>query len=199
MSNDPNADYAISSMIGQMKENAYKEREVILWGEIDDNQELIVNRMLERIADKDIRNNEKKPIRMSISSPGGSVFSCLSIISQIETLKDEGFPIHICSYGSCMSAALFIYMTGSRRLAQRHTRFMLHHPGMGTVMPTFYSLEASKRLYEDLDQLWLRLKNLMIQYTRAEKSFLDKISSHDFDYYFFPEKGVELGIVDQII
>ena len=80
-----------AGLVEEMKLNAFKsERTIYIWEDINDNTAFVTNRMIENLCIPDINAN-KLPITIKISSPGGEVFSALSIVSAIEMAQENGY------------------------------------------------------------------------------------------------------------
>lgn len=192
-----------NKIVEEIKLNAYiNERTVYLNDlEIDEDTEFIVNRMFEKIVERDKKNGispeNAEPIILKISSYGGHVFASLSIISTIETLKDMGYKIIGMAYGKIMSGGFKIFISCSERICQRHTRFMYHQVQSYEYGHT--SVEGSKRKLNDLEELWRRCQDVILKYTKITQERLDEITKLDIDVYLWPEEAIKLGCVDKII
>lgn len=55
---------------------------------------------------------ERKPIQLFINSYGGSVYDGLALIDVIKRSKT---PVHTVCIGSCMSMALWVWLSGAKR------------------------------------------------------------------------------------
>lgn len=185
-------------IINEMKLNAYtNERTIYINEEIDSDTEFMVNRMFEKIVARDKKEGTKEPINLKISSPGGSVFATLSIIAQIESLREQGYIINGYTYGMCMSGAFKIFISCSNRYAQRNTRFLYHQ--VQDYEYGYTSVERTKRNLKDLEALWQRAQEVILKYTKISKEQLDLITREDRDVCMWSEEALELGVVDKII
>lgn len=192
-----------SRLIDEMKINAYiNERTIYLTDdEITEEVEFVVNRMFERIVDKDRKANiqpkDAEPIILKVSTYGGDVFATLSIISQVEYLKEIGYKIIGIAYGKVMSGGFKVLISCSERKCQRHTRFLYHQVQSYELGHT--SVEQSRRKLKDLEELWKRASEIILKYTKISKEKLDEITNNDLDVCMWPEEALELGVVDTII
>lgn len=177
-----------------IKIKALKNREIYIYGVVTEDTELVVNKMLDLLAKKDC----KKPIYLKISSEGGSMYAMFSIVSKIEELKAKGIEVIGISYGLCMSAGAFIFMACSKRISQKHTRFLIHEPLTFSGGESL-SVENTKRMYKDMESSWQRIKEITKRNTKVNDELLDKISNNDLDYFMWPEEAKCLGIVDEIL
>lgn len=191
-----------NKIVEEVKLNAYiNERTIYLNDDsIDEDTEFIVNRMFEKIVERDqksgINPENAEPIILKISSYGGSVYATLSIISTIEALKESGYRIIGKAYGKIMSGAFKIFISCSERICQRHTRFLYHQVQSYELGHT--SVEQSKRKLKDLEQLWQRCQDVIIKYTSITQEKLNDITEHDLDVNLWPEEAIALGCVDYI-
>jgi ATP-dependent Clp protease protease subunit len=188
-------------IVEEIKLNAYlRERTIYINEQIDEDVEFLVNRMFEKIVVNDDKDNipmeNREPIKLKISCPGGSAYSTLSIISTIEALKERGYKIYGYSYGACMSGAFKIFISCSKRFAQKYTRFMFHQ--VQSFEFGHISLESSKRTVKDLEELWEKCKQIIMKYTTISEEFLNKISDEDKDVFMFSDEAIKYGIIDEI-
>jgi len=187
-----------NDLVDTMKLNMYlSERTVCIWEEITDNTSFLVNRMLENMEQKDKASGTKESITIKIDSIGGSVYACLSIISKIEELRSKGYEIITISYGKAMSAGLYIAMCGSKRYAQKYCRFLLHQ--LQSFEIGYNSVESSKRSLKDKEEIWNYMKKIIKEHTKIKDKFLNDITEYDKNEFFFSDRALELGIIDEIL
>jgi len=192
-----------NKIVEEIKLNAYiNERTIYLNDDtINEDTEFIVNRMFDKIVEKDqksgINPKDAEPIILKISSYGGSVYATLSIVSTIETLKDMGYRIIGKAYGIIFSGAFKIFISCSERICQRHTRFLYHQVQSYELGNT--SVEQSKRKLKDLEELWRRCQDIILKYTDITQNKLDEITKLDLDVSLWPEEAMIFGCVDKIL
>ena len=140
--------------------------------------------------DKDILPEKRHPITILIHSCGGDLYSTLFLIDMIKQSKT---PIRTVGMGFVASAAYYIYINGHDRLAFENTVFLQHD---GTI-----SIADSNSKVKDFidfnDLMEERIKEFILAQTKIDAEFYDK--TFDKEYYFFADKGKELGVVDKII
>lgn len=66
---------------------------------------------------------ERKPIQLFINSYGGSVYDGLALIDVIKRSKT---PVHTVCIGSCMSMALWVWLSGAKRFVGESATLMFH-------------------------------------------------------------------------
>lgn len=140
--------------------------------------------------DKNILPEKRQPITLLIHSCGGDLFSTLFLI---DIIKQSKTPICTVGMGLVASAAYYIYINGHKRLAFENTVFLQHD---GTI-----SIADSNSKVKDFmafnDLMEERIKESILSQTKITADFYDK--TFDKEYYFFADKGRELGVVDKII
>lgn len=192
-----------SRLIDEMKINAFvNERTIYLTDEeIVEDTEFIINRMFEKIVERDKKANIKpedaEPIILKISSYGGHVYAFLSIVSQIEYLKELGYKIIGIGYGKIMSGGFKILISCSERWCQRHSR-LLYHQVQGLEMGRT-SVESDRRRLKDMEEMWRRCQDIILKYTKITQEHLDIITREDRDVFLWAEEALELGAIDKIL
>ena len=140
--------------------------------------------------DKNIPTELRHPITILIHSCGGDLFSTLFLI---DIIKQSKTPIRTVGMGLVASAAYYIYINGHDRIAFENTVFLQHD---GTI-----SIADSNSKVKDFiafnDLMEERIKESILSRTKIDAEFYDK--TFDKEYYFFADKGKELGVVDKII
>jgi ATP-dependent protease ClpP protease subunit len=192
-----------SRVIDEMKLNAFLNERTIYINdnEIVEDTEFIINRMFEKIVERDnkagIKPENAKPIILKISSYGGDVFASLSIISQIEYLRDLGYWIIGIGYGKIMSGAFKILIACSERWCQRHSRLLYHQVQSFEMGRT--SVESDRRRLKDMEEMWCRCQDIILKYTKITQEQLDIITREDRDIYLWAEEALSLNIIDKIL
>lgn len=191
--------------IEQLKEKeCLDSRTIWINEEITENTEFMVLKMFDKIVDMDKKNKIKPEnadiIHLKISSYGGNVNSSLSIISKIESLKEIGYKIYGYAYGKVMSGAFKIFISCTKRFAQRNTDLMCHMPNHGEY-GGYYSMEDERRKYESLKRSWLRCKEIILKYTNIPEELLDEYIDKNDNLYFWADESIKqnMGIVDELI
>jgi ATP-dependent protease ClpP protease subunit len=143
----------------------------------------------ERGADKVILN---------VFSGGGSGFMGLAVADVISKFVKGGMEIETHAYGLVASAAVPIFVSGSKRISNRSTLFMVHESaiwefGFGYSKTTHSDVRAQKDMMDRMEEVYLRI--------------LAENSNRDFEFWkglekqttWFPaEQALEWGLVDEI-
>lgn len=178
-----------------------KDRILFIVGTIDFSTALVFNRLVEVLLERDRSEKftEKRPITIHIDTPGGDIFSGLSIVSTILSLREMGYVVNSKTYSACMSMGVLVSAVCTNRFSQKFTRFMLHSIASFSVGEVRTSLEGSKRQARELHELWEKFEGLLLTYTNIDKTFLDKLLEKEDEYNFWPEKAIEFGLIDYIV
>jgi len=174
------------------------ERSIYLQ-DVDSASSLQIIEALEKINRED-RDNERlyttnyelKPIKMIISSFGGSVYDGLAIIA---AMRQSVTPIHTYAFGAIMSMGLPIYSFGDKRFADEYTTFMYHDVGsgaIGKIADMEMDIKEGKRLRTILN-------DIICKNTKLKKADLARPIKEKEDWYFDAKYALEKGICDKII
>lgn len=142
--------------------------------------------------DKKMKNFEREPIHIHISSYGGSVNAMWMLIDAIETSKT---PVYTYCNGYCMSAAFQLFLAGHKRFIGKHATLMYHQ---------IYCWRSGK--YQDMvddrehmDYLNKEIEDYVIEKTKLTADDLIQIREKKKDTYFNAMEAVNLGIADMVI
>jgi len=162
-------------------ENSIKDRVIYIMKHIDEDltEKTISN--LEAMLKKD----DKKPIKIVISSPGGCAYSGLAIY---DAIRNSPVPMEITATGLVASAGLFIYLAGDIRKATSNVTFMSHLSSSETFGKTF-EMQIDVKESVRLDKLFLKLLE-----ERTEISWKNRLKYKDF--YFNYKIGKKLGVIN---
>ena len=131
-----------------------------------------------------------KEITMYINSPGGEVYSGLSIYDTMHIIKS---PVKTICVGLAASMASILLAAGKERYALPHSRIMIHQPlgGVkGQASDIVITAKEITKLKDELNQILA---------TKTGQS-LDKITiDTERDYYMTAEEAEEDGMIDEII
>lgn len=142
-------------------------------------------------ADKDIPVKDRKPIKLLIDSPGGSLIGGLIIADAIRLSKT---PVHTINMGAAYSAALLVFITGHRRFCYPSASFLFHEGSTGAIFMDAGKFRNYAAFY---DQLILRMKNYFLTYTDMTEEFYAE--KYKDDYWFFAQEAIEHGFCDEIL
>lgn len=180
----------------------HKGRTILFYEEVFEESALEVNRHLlnldERLYKKYRKelahvgvDNAKLPvINLRIHSPGGDVFSALSIIDVIRNLKCD---VHTWVDGSAASGGALIALFGKKRYIGKHG-FMLLHQLSGTQSGKYDDMQDELKNSEKIMKL---MKSICLEKTKISADELDIILKHE--WWLTSEECLNHGLVDRII
>ena len=167
---------------------------IMFYGEVNERNNKTLNKVL-RGLDKDLQTVKVKygvevPIKLYISSYGGSIFSAFSTVDTILTLRT---PVHTYIDGSAASAATLISVVGEKRYMHKNS-FMLIHQLSSVVWGKY---EEFKDEMENLDMLMTRIKEIYREHCTIPKKELTSILKHDL--WLDSTKCIKWGLADEIV
>jgi ATP-dependent Clp protease protease subunit len=179
------------------KENL--SRTLILNGEVD---ETTVTEIMQDICDineiddeneDNVVEYERAPIKLIVNSMGGSVYDGFALIGVIEKSKT---PVHTYCYGSAMSMALLILVSGHQRFGHKLSTFMYHecldqlpYEKLSTLNENLQETKRIMKVYDDY----------LISKTSLKRKQLDDSKKVKFDWYMSPEEALQYKLIDEIV
>lgn len=133
---------------------------------------------------------ENPPIHLYIHSPGGDVFSGLSICDAIDNCKTD---VYTYVEGSAASAATLIASRGNKRFINKRAFMLVHQPQMvwaGKHDEFIDEIENQKHIFN-------AVKDVYLQSCKIEDDKLEELLRHEL--WLPAEKCLEYGFVDEII
>lgn len=176
--------------------NYYKGKEHrLLWilGPVDESLYEIIQDIIEfNYEDKDIEPEKRKPIKLIMASPGGSLEVEQAVTAIIEASKT---PVYCIAIGMCASAASMIYLSGHKRYATRNASFLFHHGGCENLEGTYQQIVAFMEKYQaDVEEMSKFYK----EHTKFPADVIDE-NLAEGDWYISIDEACQNGIVDEII
>ena len=170
-----------------------EQRRIYINSEIDEN---IVDTAVYHILrynrlDKDTPIISREPIKIYINSPGGSVADGYALIDAIKLSKT---PVYTINLANCLSMALLIFISGHKRFCMPHAEFLLHDGSSGC----FDSVSKMQdRLKFESEQIEKMTKEYILSNTSITKEQYEMNMRKE--WYFLPQEGKSIGVVDSII
>ena len=134
--------------------------------------------------------DNKSPIHLYISSPGGSVLDGYGIIDTMNLIEA---PVYTYTIGLAASMGALIFLNGAKRYMLPHSELMLHQP-LGGVSGQASDIEITAnriiKMKKDINEMIATRCNLDIE--KVEK-FIDR------DRYFNATEAIHFGLADEII
>lgn len=170
-----------------------EQRRIYINSEIDEN---IVDTAVYHILrynrlDKDTPITAREPIKIYINSPGGLVADGYALIDAIKLSKT---PVYTINLANCLSMALLIFISGHKRFSMPHAEFLLHDGSSGC----FDSVSKMQdRLKFESEQIEKMTKEYILSNTSITKEQYEMNMRKE--WYFLPQEGKSIGVVDSII
>lgn len=174
-------------------------RTLVLSGEVDEDS---VSELIQDISDindfddeqeSNIVDYERTPIKLVVNSMGGSVYDGFALIGVIEKSKT---PVHTYCYGSAMSMALLILVSGHQRFGHRLSTYMYHecldqlpYEKLSTLNENLQETHRIMKVYDDY----------LISKTGMKRKQLEDSKKVKYDWYLSPEEALQYKIIDEII
>lgn len=166
----------------------------IIWldAEVGDDTLEIVKKIIQwNDEDGTIPVEGRKPIKILINSPGGSLSMNYTLIDTIALSKT---PIYGINMGVCMSAAAYIFLACHKRYMLEHARFLLHQGSADNISGSFAEIVAS---IEDYQEQVANLSKHVAKYTKyTEEEISENIVN---EWYIYKDEAIEKGLVDSVV
>jgi ATP-dependent Clp protease protease subunit len=133
---------------------------------------------------------EPNPIKLYITSGGGSVYH---VLSAIDTIKNMRIPVNTYVKGFAASAATLLSLSGKKRFITENSYMLIHE----IRSATWGKFSEIKDDFNNMTVLNDHIKNYYIKNTKLTKEELDEQLKQDV--IWSPEKCLEKGLVDEII
>lgn len=174
---------------------ALKQRKIFLNDYVTEDTIFECVYCLHRLMDIDNKVGTKEPIEIYINSNGGLLTECLSLISLIEQMKDDGYYITTINSGKAYSAGFFLSMIGTTRKAYRYSEYMYHSLSAGTggkMQTMIEDVECFKKSQE-------LIYHLVGKYTDIPIDELKELDRCKVDKYYTPEEMLKCKAIDIIL
>jgi len=140
--------------------------------------------------DKGLPKEDRKPIKLLINSPGGSLDVADSLISVIEA---SSTPIYGYAMGMVASAASTIYLACHKRFSLKNG-YLILHKGSANMSGNYNEMMQAVEDYQK--QVERMVKFYIERTTIPEEVIREKIKT---DWYIYTDDAVNSGIVDVVI
>lgn len=192
----------VNRILEEMKMNDYlKENTIYLDCEIDRESQIMFCRQLRRLANQELSKpiEQRKSIKVRISSFGGWVCSVFAMISDMEMWQEKGIIIETYCDGYTASGGSKILMAGTKghRFITRYGTVLIHQSnsykqGQSTLQ------EDIKEVEESLKD-WNTICDIFRKHTKLTEEDIDNFLEKNINFTYRPEECIKKGIVDQIL
>jgi len=136
-------------------------------------------------------NIESPPIRLHITSNGGSVYAAFRAINCMKSLT---IPIHTIVDGYAASAATMISVCGDKRYINKYSNMLIHELRSATSWNKMSELEDE---VENMKKIMDQIKDIYVDHTNLTRVELNKLLKRDMDWDV--NKCLQAGLVDEIL
>ena len=133
---------------------------------------------------------ERKPIKVYISTCGGDVVTLWSLMQAIQTSKT---PVWTINYSYAYSAGAELLTASHKRFAFKGTQTMFHR-GSCFFGGEQGVVESTKKHFDGIEK---KLTDFLLEHTQIDPKFYRKKAS--FDIYMDEEEALKNGVIDEII
>lgn len=170
-----------------------ENRRLYINGEIDSD---VINTIVYHIMrynreDHRIAIIDRKPIRLYISSVGGSVVDGYALIDAISTSKT---PVYTINQAYNYSMGFLIFLSGKKRFAMPNSTFLMHD---GSSVTCDSTAKAKDRMEFESNQVEKRTKEYIMSHTNINEKLYDE--KYRVEWYMYPEEAKKNGVCDYIV
>ena len=169
-----------------------QERKLYFNGEVND---MILDCFVKHIyqynaEDKGIPVDERKPIRIYLTSPGGSVDAGFELIDAIEASKT---PVHTINLGYEYSMGFLIGLAGHERYATKNAKFLMHD-GSSFIYNSGGKAQDQMKFNQRVEE---RIKQYVLDHSYLSEEEYD--ANLRVEWYLFADEAKEKGFIEHII
>lgn len=167
----------------------FRERVIYLNDDISD----FSLELFQKAFDEFERGDNPGPVRIEVSSYGGSVYDMLGMIDR---MRHSNCHVVTRGFGKIMSAATFILAAGDERIIGSNTWFMMHELSdwiAGTLKEQKISIKHNEALQNQMYKLYEKFAKGKTRHTTFKKLCDGQ------DCYKTAEETLKLGLVDRIL
>ena len=184
-------------MVTEPKNLEVVDNRIYFYSEVDRETVLDLNKTL-RIRHNSSVTEQKTmgvenpvPIYLYIQSYGGSIFSGLSAMDEVLSVRQQ-VPVYTIVDGCCASAATFISIVGTKRYMKPNAMMLIHQ--LTSSMWGKY-LEFQDEM-KNLDMMMEKIRAIYGTYSKVPLGKLDGILKHDL--WFDLKTCLRYGLVDEV-
>lgn len=153
-------------------------------------EEVVKHIIRYNIEDKDIPVDQREPIKLYITSPGGDVYAGFELVDVIESSKT---PVYTINLGYQFSMGFLLGLCGHKRYATKHSKFLWHDGTSGTI-------NSSAKVRDEIafqERNEERIREYVLAHTKIDPELYD--SKLRVEWYMFADEAKELGVTDYIV
>ena len=171
-----------------LEAKAYEARTIYVQGEINEESSAEFIREIIELN----RQNDTEPIKVLITSGGGSVVHGLA---EYDAIVSSKAPVWTYCVGTAYSMAAILFAAGKKRMILNNSKVMLHQPLIGENPGG--NASSVKSMSDSLMQTKNRLVEILAKHTGMTKKQIDKHIS--YDHYYTAKEAIEAHLADEIV
>lgn len=173
----------------ELENRLFKQRKVLIFGEINDRVARAVTGQLLALSGAD-----DAPIDVFVNSPGGHVESG-DTIHDVIRFVDATSPVRMIGTGWVASAGALIFLAGhkDRRFCLPNTRFLLHQP-MGGVRGPATDIDIEAR---EIIKMRERINRIIARETGQSYERVERDT--DRNYWMSADEAITYGMVAKVV
>lgn len=181
-----------------MNNTSKKNRDIFLYGEVNDETiETVSKQILEIIREDDLnatlyKDYEADPINLYINSNGGYVSPAFALINLIRSSSTE---IHTICLGAAYSSGFLIFLAGDYRTLHRRAELMYHELSTGV----YGQAKCISELSDYVQKASEMITSYILERTLIPRDVIEEINSKKQDKYFSIEEVQKYVLADEII
>jgi ATP-dependent Clp protease protease subunit len=178
------------SFYDEISKTLLKNRVVLLAGEIDLEIATDTTRELMYVS---LTNGCSLPITVVLNSVGGEVYAGLLIYNTINDIKRKGVTINVEVRGLAASMGCIILQAGSKRLASKATRFLIHE----VATWEWGKVSEMEDKVTEIRQVNNLLRDIIAERSGKPKEEIDRLWTKK-DVWYSAQEAKEFGLIDEI-
>lgn len=139
--------------------------------------------------------NDEKYIRITLSTPGGSIFSLFSVLEKVEAMKQLGYTIHCHVSSMAASCGFILFVSGNYRTISP-MGFLLNHQGSSMAAGTVKEMEISLDLMKKIES---HINNYIKENTTLSEDEIMRPYRTNTDVWYTSQEALDLGLVSKIV
>lgn len=155
----------------------------------------IIDKIMDINYDDNLKEEEYKdwvrePINLFINSNGGNAYDALALI---DIIKNSKTPVNTIALGWCMSAGLWIFMYGHKRIIGENATLMFHDVATWAIGKT----EGVKQELHEAQRLAKMYCNAITSVSMVKQETLDDYINRKAEWYIPADEAIKLKIADE--
>lgn len=139
--------------------------------------------------------DDEKYIRITLSTPGGSIFALFEVLDKIETMKKLNYTIHCHVTSMAASCGFILFVSGNYRTISP-MGFLLNHQGSSMSAGTVKEMEISLDLMKKIEA---QLNGYIRANTTLSEDEIMRPYRTNTDVWYTSQDALNLGLVDEIV